>query len=83
MTNTNHIKPLKVALSILPVVAGVIFMSVSASEAGNNREYYRCAKFSMSVLNACLDTARRDRNKKRQCHRHYQDNLVRCQAATR
>ena len=42
--------------------------------------YFQCAKFSMRVLQACTETAKRKKQSTRSCRQHYQSNLTRCQA---
>ncbi len=59
-------------------------MSSDATEvAAANNEYFRCAKFSTAVLNACIATANRKKKSTKPCIRHYQANIVRCQAINR
>ena len=50
--------------------------------AGKN-DYYRCASFSLRVLNACIEQANRQGRTTRPCRQHYQNNMVRCQALNR
>lgn len=50
--------------------------------AGRN-DYYRCASFSIRVLNACIEQANRQKRSTRPCRQHYQNNMVRCQALNR
>ena len=42
-------------------------------------DYERCARFSLSVLNACIEQAKGDPQRQRSCRQHYQGNIVRCQ----
>ena len=46
-------------------------------------DYYRCASFSLKVLNACVEQANRQGRSTRPCRQHYQSNIVRCQALRR
>ncbi len=48
--------------------------------ASKKSDYERCARFSISVYNACLETAGGNSQKVRSCRSHYQANVVRCQA---
>jgi hypothetical protein len=48
--------------------------------ASSGSDYERCARFSISVYNACLETAAGDTDKVRSCRQHYEGNVVRCQA---
>ncbi len=43
-------------------------------------DYERCARFSIAVYNACLETAGNNSTKIRSCRSHYQGNVQRCQA---
>lgn len=46
----------------------------------NKDEYFRCAKFSTAVLNACIGDANRKGATTKPCLQHYQANIQRCQA---
>lgn len=48
--------------------------------ASKKSDYERCARFSIAVYNACLETAGGNSQKVRSCRSHYQANVVRCQA---
>jgi hypothetical protein len=53
---------------------------INQRQASNRAEYYQCAKFSIRVFNACNETAGANANAARSCRRHYEGNIVRCQA---
>ncbi len=46
----------------------------------NKDEYFKCAKFSTTVLNACMADANRKAQSTKPCLTHYQGNIGRCQA---
>ena len=46
----------------------------------NKDEYFNCAKFSTTVLNACIADANRKGQTTKSCLTHYQGNIGRCQA---
>ncbi len=46
----------------------------------NKDEYFKCAKFSTTVLNACIASANRKAQSTKPCLTHYQGNIGRCQA---
>ncbi|GAA6211742.1 hypothetical protein NBRC116602_14830 [Hyphomicrobiales bacterium 4NK60-0047b] len=46
----------------------------------NKDEYFKCAKFSTAVLNACMADANRKAQSTKPCLTHYQGNIGRCQA---
>jgi|GEM_PF-4042111 len=46
----------------------------------NKDEYFKCAKFSTSVLNSCMADANRKGQTTKPCLTHYQGNIGRCQA---
>ncbi len=45
----------------------------------NKDEYFKCAKFSTAVLNACMADANRNAQSTKPCLTHYQGNIGRCQ----
>lgn len=51
--------------------------------ASTSPDYFRCARFSLSVYNACLGQAKGDSGKVRGCRFHYHGNLERCRATFR
>jgi len=61
----------------------VTINSDTTEVAAANNEYFRCAKFSTAVLNACIADAKRKNRSTKPCINHYQANIVRCQAINR
>jgi len=62
---------------------GLAERRIAERQRAKRQEYFRCASFSVRVLNACLEQNRNNPQSQRSCRTHYQRNIVSCQQANR
>ncbi len=91
MTITRTLRAAAFVLCAMPIAlttAGEAYAKdptsgrIEQRQAQKRQEYFKCANFSLRVLNACLQQNQSKPQSQRRCRSHYQGNLQRCRRAT-